>query len=152
MIELAKILRVPWPCSEKRRKETRKSNPFMFGFSSDWLKRFTCDLIGCKIMHAFLEQLWNLAIKWRCACVIHLSTSLNRPVQTTCFPAVFDESLLSRLFYYQVKQEENEAALLLLSKRLKELDALPWERRQLALIEGIIAGNVFDWGAKEVAK
>lgn len=66
--------------------------------------------------------------------------------------AVFDESLLSRLFYYQVKQEENEAALLLLSKRLKELDALPWERRQLALIEGIIAGNVFDWGAKEVAK
>lgn len=57
-----------------------------------------------------------------------------------------------RLFYYQVKQEENEAALLLLSKRLKELDALPWERRQLALIEGIIAGNVFDWGAKEVAK
>lgn len=57
-----------------------------------------------------------------------------------------------RLFYYQVKQEENEAALLLLSKRLKELDALPWGRRQLALIEGIIAGNVFDWGAKEVAK
>jgi len=51
-----------------------------------------------------------------------------------------------------VKQEENEAALLLLSKRLKELDALPWERRQHALIEGIIAGNVFDWGAKEVAK
>ena len=51
-----------------------------------------------------------------------------------------------------MKQEENEAALLLLSKRLKELDALPWERRQQALIEGIIAGNVFDWGAKEVAK
>lgn len=54
--------------------------------------------------------------------------------------------------YAEVKQEENEAALLLLSKRLKELDALPWERRQQALIEGIIAGNVFDWGAKEVAK
>lgn len=54
--------------------------------------------------------------------------------------------------YAEVKQEENEAALLLLSERLKELDALPWERRQQALIEGIIAGNVFDWGAKEVAK
>lgn len=54
--------------------------------------------------------------------------------------------------YAEVKQEENEAALLLLSKRLKELDALPWEQRQIALIEGIIAGNVFDWGAKEVSK
>lgn len=62
----------------------------------------------------------------------------------------------TRLFFLpfnlQVKQEENEAALLLLSKRLKELDALPWEQRQIALIEGIIAGNVFDWGAKEVSK
>ncbi|KAJ7378171.1 Pantothenate kinase 4 [Desmophyllum pertusum] len=29
--------------------------------------------------------------------------------------------------YAEVKQEENEAALLLLSKRLKDLDALPWE-------------------------
>ncbi|KAL9965961.1 hypothetical protein ACROYT_G029835 [Oculina patagonica] len=54
--------------------------------------------------------------------------------------------------YAEVKQEENEAALLLLSKRLKKLDAMSWEKRQLALIEGIIAGNVFDWGAKEVAK
>ncbi|XP_068686158.1 4'-phosphopantetheine phosphatase-like isoform X1 [Montipora capricornis] len=54
--------------------------------------------------------------------------------------------------YAEVKQQENEAALLLLSNRLKELDALPWEQRQLALIEGILAGNVFDWGAREVAK
>lgn len=54
--------------------------------------------------------------------------------------------------YAEVKQKENEAALLLLSKRLRELDALPWEQRQVALIEGIIAGNVFDWGAKEVSK
>lgn len=99
----------------------------------------------------FLNNCRTWTVKWRCTFVIHLNR-LNRPVQTTCFPAVFDERLLSRLFYYQVKQEENEAALLLLSKRLNELDALPWERRQLALIEGIIAGNVFDWGAKEVAK
>ena len=53
---------------------------------------------------------------------------------------------------FQVKQQENEAALLLLSERLKELDALPWEKRQCALVEGILAGNVFDWGAKEVAE
>ena len=81
--------------------------------------------------------------------LVHYSAILCK---TTNFPAVFDERLISRLFYPQVKQEENEAALLLLSKRLKELDAMPWEKRQLALIEGIIAGNVFDWGAKEVAK
>lgn len=79
-------------------------------------------------------------------------------------PAVFNERLFSLhicrtpifplrpFFSPKVKQEENEAALLLLSKRLKELDMLPWEQRQLALIEGIIAGNVFDWGAKEVSK
>ena len=70
------------------------------------------------------------------------------------FPAFFWD--VTRLFFLpfnlQVKQEENEAALLLLSKRLKELDALPWEQRQIALIEGIFAGNVFDWGAKEVSK
>lgn len=54
--------------------------------------------------------------------------------------------------YAEVKQQENEAALLLLSERLKELDALPWEKRQCALVEGILAGNVFDWGAKEVAE
>ncbi|KAK2566673.1 4'-phosphopantetheine phosphatase [Acropora cervicornis] len=54
--------------------------------------------------------------------------------------------------YAEVKQQENEAALLLLSERLKELDALPWEQRQCALVEGILAGNVFDWGAKEVAE
>lgn len=79
------------------------------------------------------------------------------------FSRLFGQALVSRLFLrchtfiflpfnVQVKQEENEAALLLLSKRLKELDALPWEQRQIALIEGIIAGNVFDWGAKEVSK
>lgn len=79
------------------------------------------------------------------------------------FSRLFGRALVSRpfrdftrLFFLpfnlQVKQEENEAALLLLSKRLKELDALPWEQRQIALIEGIIAGNVFDWGAKEVSK
>ena len=79
------------------------------------------------------------------------------------FSRLFGRALVSRpfrdvtrLFFLpfnlQVKQEENEAALLLLSKRLKELDALPWEQRQISLIEGIIAGNVFDWGAKEVSK
>lgn len=51
----------------------------------------------------------------------------------------------------QQKQQENEGALRLLPPRLAALDQMGWEERQLALIEGLMAGNVFDWGAKEVA-
>jgi type II pantothenate kinase len=29
---------------------------------------------------------------------------------------------------------------------------MEFERRQLALAEGILAGNVFDWGAGEITK
>ncbi|CAG0878879.1 unnamed protein product [Darwinula stevensoni] len=57
----------------------------------------------------------------------------------------FDDPYLLR------KQEENEAALKSLASRLKYLDALGYQERQVRLIEGILAGNVFDWGAKEVA-
>ena len=32
------------------------------------------------------------------------------------------------------------------------LDALDWEERQLALVKGLLAGNVFDWGAKAVSE
>ena len=51
----------------------------------------------------------------------------------------------------QQKQLENEHALKLLGSHLEHLDSLDWESRQVALAEGILAGNVFDWGAKEVA-
>lgn len=53
--------------------------------------------------------------------------------------------------YFQQKRLENEAALRLLPARLSHLDALSWRERQEALITGLLAGNVFDWGAKEVA-
>lgn len=47
---------------------------------------------------------------------------------------------------------ENEQALKLLSSRLDEIDALSEEGDQwLSVVEGLLAGNVFDWGAKEVA-
>lgn len=46
---------------------------------------------------------------------------------------------------------ENEAALRLLGDRLDQLDSMDWDQRQLALAQGVLAGNVFDWGAKEVA-
>lgn len=32
------------------------------------------------------------------------------------------------------------------------LDTLGWEERQLALVRGLLAGNVFDWGAKAVSE
>ena len=51
-----------------------------------------------------------------------------------------------------MKQQENEAALKLLPKRLSDLDVMSWSTRQIALVEGLLAGNVFDWGAKEVVK
>ena len=54
-------------------------------------------------------------------------------------------------FIVQQKQTENEKALRLLAQRLDELDHMTWEDRQLSLVQGILAGNVFDWGAKEVA-
>ena len=53
--------------------------------------------------------------------------------------------------YSLQKQTENEQALKLLSTRLEKLDDMEWEERQLSLVEGLLAGNVFDWGAKEVA-
>ena len=31
------------------------------------------------------------------------------------------------------------------------MDKMSWEDKQLAVVEGMLAGNVFDWGAKEVA-
>lgn len=54
--------------------------------------------------------------------------------------------------YFQQKRLENEAALRLLPSRLSQLDAMGWRERQEALVTGLLAGNVFDWGAKEVAR
>ncbi len=53
--------------------------------------------------------------------------------------------------YMRQKQFENDQALSLLPARLSALSALPWEERQKQLAVGVLAGNVFDWGAKEVA-
>ncbi|PNF40290.1 hypothetical protein B7P43_G05770 [Cryptotermes secundus] len=53
--------------------------------------------------------------------------------------------------YLLQKQMENEKALGLLGKRLEYLDNLEWFPRQEMLITSILAGNMFDWGAREVA-
>jgi type II pantothenate kinase len=46
---------------------------------------------------------------------------------------------------------ENDKALGLLGKRLEYLDNLEWFPRQETLIASILAGNMFVWGAREVA-
>lgn len=35
---------------------------------------------------------------------------------------------------------------------MKSLDELSWEEKQFALVRGVLAGNVFDWGAKAVSE
>ncbi|XP_019567693.2 4'-phosphopantetheine phosphatase [Rhinolophus sinicus] len=54
--------------------------------------------------------------------------------------------------YSKVKQKENGAALKCFQKVVCALDTLGWEERQLALVQGLLAGNVFDWGAKAVSE
>jgi len=51
----------------------------------------------------------------------------------------------------QQKQQENEHALRLLSARLADMDKLPHDEQCLAVVKGVLGGNMFDWGAKEVA-
>jgi type II pantothenate kinase len=53
--------------------------------------------------------------------------------------------------YLKQKQSENDEAFALLPKLLDKLDTLAWEEREIELAYGMLAGNVFDWGAKEVA-
>ncbi|VDM43711.1 unnamed protein product [Toxocara canis] len=60
---------------------------------------------------------------------------------------LFDDAFLNQ------KRIENERALTELSEVLKEVDAIGDERdRQIRVVKGLLAGNVFDWGAKEVVK
>lgn len=51
----------------------------------------------------------------------------------------------------QQKRLENEAALLLLPGHLAELDSLSCRERLETAARNLLAGNVFDWGAKEAA-
>ena len=46
------------------------------------------------------------------------------------------------------KARENSAALEVLPDLLGELDQLAPGERLLALVQGVLAANIFDWGAK----
>lgn len=52
----------------------------------------------------------------------------------------------------KLKQKENDVALKYYLKAVKSLEQLNWEARQFALVRGLLAGNVFDWGAKAVSE
>lgn len=51
----------------------------------------------------------------------------------------------------QQKKKENDEALCFLKSRITALDKLEDEEKIKALILGVLGGNMFDWGAKEVA-
>ena len=46
------------------------------------------------------------------------------------------------------KERENAAALEVFSDLLGEIDAMSPKARLTALIEGVLAANIFDWGAR----
>ena len=50
--------------------------------------------------------------------------------------------------YEDVKKQENESALLVLPDLLAEIDSLNDDERLLAIVEGVLAGNIFDWGSQ----
>uniref|UniRef100_A0A4W3H0I1 4'-phosphopantetheine phosphatase n=1 Tax=Callorhinchus milii TaxID=7868 RepID=A0A4W3H0I1_CALMI len=54
--------------------------------------------------------------------------------------------------YSKVKQRENDVALKHFQKVVQALESLNMEQRQFALVKGLLAGNVFDWGAKAVSE
>ncbi|KAL6465090.1 hypothetical protein MHYP_G00274070 [Metynnis hypsauchen] len=53
--------------------------------------------------------------------------------------------------YSKIKQRENDVALKYYQKVVTCLEELSWDQRQFALVRGLLAGNVFDWGAKAVS-
>lgn len=46
------------------------------------------------------------------------------------------------------KDREHAAARQVLPDLLQELDQMPPQARLTSLIEGILAGNIFDWGSR----
>lgn len=54
--------------------------------------------------------------------------------------------------YLHQKKKENEEALRHLHNRITTLDKLEGAEKIRALILGVLSGNIFDWGAKDVAK
>ncbi|XP_041357828.1 4'-phosphopantetheine phosphatase-like [Gigantopelta aegis] len=72
-----------------------------------------------------------------------------------CLLDMSSQYLAENLFtdpYSQLKKFDNEYAMKFLVKHLAHIDSLSWHDRQLELTKGLLAGNVFDIGAKEIRK
>ncbi|KAF6033841.1 PANK4 [Bugula neritina] len=54
--------------------------------------------------------------------------------------------------YLKDKQRENEDSLHLFRSRIQKLDQLSVYDKWMALAKGVLAGNLFDWGAKAVVE
>lgn len=64
----------------------------------------------------------------------------------------FSRELFHIFVVLQIKQRENDIALKYYQKAVNSMEKLSWEERQFALVRGVLAGNVFDWGAKAVSE
>ncbi|XP_067943984.1 4'-phosphopantetheine phosphatase-like [Watersipora subatra] len=54
--------------------------------------------------------------------------------------------------YLKDKQQENEQCLVLFKDRINQLDQLDVYERWIQLARGVLAGNLFDWGAAAVVR
>jgi type II pantothenate kinase len=80
---------------------------------------------------------------------LHADPLAHGPLSLMVFDRIRDGIMASNGFadpHLAVKQKENALALPLIPDLLAELDALEGERRLMALVRGIFAGNIFDLG------
>lgn len=59
--------------------------------------------------------------------------------------------MVSFFSLFKQKKQENEEALKYLAARLDVIDNLEGTAKLEELIKGVLTGNIFDWGAQEVA-
>ncbi|KAJ2943775.1 hypothetical protein O0L34_g8095 [Tuta absoluta] len=104
----------------------------------------TVEIRALKFKTCYVEALKELRINP----LAHgqLTIRLLLDINETCLRAqgFFD-------LWKQQKKYENETALASLAARLAEIDAMPDDRqRWIELCKGVLAGNMFDWGAQAV--
>lgn len=61
------------------------------------------------------------------------------------------EKISLNYFLPQQKKTENEEAFKHFRERLVTIDNLDGREKTEELVRGVLTGNIFDWGAKEVA-
>lgn len=76
------------------------------------------------------------------------ATALTCTIECSLSPTHTLINISSFSTYSLEKQRENAAALAVLPDLLREVDAQPLPGRLLALVEGVLAANIFDWGSQ----